>query len=179
MFARSATKSILYGCAAAVFLLGVYFATLTFVSGWAFTLEQFSDFWYFVVALALGFGVQIGLYIYLRDIIHGGTNSGNVLGVTGTTSATAMISCCAHYLVNLLPILGVTGLVAFVAQYQVHLFWFGLLSNGIGILYIANRINKFSARGGKNQRRALKDGSATCELANSKLGNFAKSYGNF
>ncbi len=73
---------------------------------------------------------------------------GKVVGVSGTTSTAAMISCCAHYLANLLPILGTVGIVTFVAQYQVELFWVGLLFNLGGIFYIANRVLKFSTRDG-------------------------------
>ena len=140
---NSAAKSILYGTLASFLLLGVYFAVLTLVSGWGFALSQFSNFWYFIVSLAFGFGIQIGLYTYLRNLIHGGTGSGKVLGVTGTTSTVAMISCCTHYLVNLLPILGTIGVVTFAAQYQVEFFWVGLLSNIGGIVYIGSKIAKF------------------------------------
>ncbi len=140
---NSATKSILYGTFASSLLLGVYFAVLSLVSGWNFAQDQFSVFWYFIVGLALGFGIQIGLYTHLRGLIKGKHGEGKVLGVTGTTSTAAMISCCTHYLVNLLPILGAVGIVTFVAQYQVELFWVGLLFNLGGIFYIANRIIKF------------------------------------
>lgn len=141
-------KSIVYGILGSSLLLGVYFAVLTLVSGWNFAQDQFVDFWYFIVSLALGFGVQIGLYTYLRSLIKGMHGGGKVLGVTGTTSTAAMISCCTHYLANLLPVLGTVGIVTFVGQYQVELFWIGLLFNLGGIIYIANRVIKFYARGG-------------------------------
>ena len=136
-------KSITYGILASVILLGVYFAVLTLVSGWGFAISQFFTFWYFIVSLAIGFGIQIGLYIYLKNLIKGGHGSGKVLGVTGTTSTAAMISCCAHYLVNIVPVLGVTGLITFAAQYQVELFWVGLAFNIGGVLYIASRIIQY------------------------------------
>jgi len=44
--------------------------------------------------------------------------------------------------VNLVPILGVTGLVTFVAQYQTEFFWVGLASNILGIGYMVSRIAK-------------------------------------
>ncbi|MDO8522586.1 MAG: hypothetical protein Q7S08_04905 [bacterium] len=154
-------KSILYGILASASLLGVYFAVLTLVSGWSFAQSQFASFWYFIVSLAIGFGVQIALYQYIKTLVHSGQGMGKVVGVSGTTSTAAMVSCCAHYLVNLVPILGVTGLVTFVAQYQIKLFWVGLLFNAFGIVYMISRINKFSASGGENQRRALIDVSAT------------------
>ena len=139
---NNTTNSIIYGMLASVILLGVYFAVLTLVSGWSFAQSQFVDFWYFIISLAVGFGIQISLYQYIKSLVNSGQGMGKVVGVSGTTSTVAMISCCAHYLVNLVPVLGVTGLVTFVAQYQVELFWVGLASNIFGIGYMANRIIK-------------------------------------
>ena len=136
-------KSILYGTLASAILLGVYFAVLTLVSGWSFAQSQFADFWYFIISLVVGFGIQIGLYQYIKTLVHNGQGMGKVVGVSGTTSTAAMISCCAHYLVNLVPILGITGLATFVAQYQIKIFWVGLAFNIFGIAYISNKIIKF------------------------------------
>ena len=143
MMSRSTGKSALYGILASAILLAVYFAVLTFVSGWSFAQDQFATYWYFIVSLAVGFGIQIALYQYLKSLVHSGQGMGGVVGVSGTTSTAAMISCCAHYLVNLLPVLGATGLVAFATQYQVKLFWVGLAFNLLGIAFIANRIIQF------------------------------------
>ncbi len=132
---------VLYGTLAGAALLGAYFGVLTLVSGWGFAQSQFSSFWYFIVSLAVGFGVQVGLYARLKDLIADG--SGKVLGVTGATSTAAMVSCCAHYLANLLPVLGAVGIVTFVAQYQIELFWVGVLFNLGGIAYIASKIIAF------------------------------------
>lgn len=136
------TKSISYGIGAALILLAIYFLILTFVSGWAFAGSQFSDYWYFIVSLAIGFGIQIFLYQYIKRKVHDGQGMGKVVGVSGTTSTAAMISCCTHYLVSLVPILGVTGLTTLVAQYQVRLFWVGIIFNAAGIVYMANRALK-------------------------------------
>ena len=140
---KTTIKPILLGILASVILLGVYLVILTFVSGWTFTLNQFVDYWYFVVSLAVGFGIQIALYQYIKSLIHEGLGMGKVVGVSGATSTASMISCCAHYLVNLVPILGVTGLITFVAQYQVELFWVGIFFNIVGIGYMVNKIIKF------------------------------------
>ncbi len=110
------------------------------MSGWEFVRTQFAAFWYFVVTLTVGFGIQIGLYSYLRRITRHGDASGKVVTVSGTTSAGAMISCCAHYLTNILPVLGATGLVAVVAQYQVGFFRVGLAFNIAGMLYVGHKV---------------------------------------
>lgn len=125
-------------------LLGVYFLVLTLVSGWEFTLSQFNQFWYFIVSLAVGFGIQVALYTYLRTAVGRMDMSGKVMAVSGTTSTAAMISCCAHYLTNILPVLGAAGVLVLVGQYQIELFWFGLACNLAGILYTASKVLKFS-----------------------------------
>lgn len=121
-------------------LLAVYFAALTVVSGWSFTLSQFSQYWYYIVPLAAGFGVQVALYLRLRQVISHANGSGGVVAASGTTSTAAMISCCAHYLTNVAPVLGASGLVAFAAQFQVELFWVGLLFNAAGIAYVGGKL---------------------------------------
>lgn len=133
-----------FGAAASAALLGVYFGALTLISGWRFTLEQFNEFWFYIVPLAVGFGVQVALYLRLRDVVMLTKEATGVVAASGTTSAAAMISCCAHYLMNVAPVLGATGLVAFVAQFQVELFWVGLLFNLAGIAYVASKLMKAS-----------------------------------
>lgn len=136
-------KSFLYGLFASISLLVLYFVISSLVSEPEFVKEQFALYWYFIISLALGFGIQVGLYVYLRNLIAD-RGVGGVLGITGTTSTVAMISCCAHYLVNLLPILGVAAMVTFVAQYQIELFWVGILFNLAGVSYMANKIFRFT-----------------------------------
>ena len=137
------SKPIIFGFLGTVFLLVFYFAVVSLVSGLSFFLSQFYNSWYYVIALALGFGVQIGLYVYLRNAVRERNLSRKVMAVTGSTSAMAMISCCVHYLTNILPILGVTGFVTFLAQYQTQFFWLGLVFNAGGIAYIVGKIIKF------------------------------------
>ena len=126
--------------AAALALLVLYFGVLTLVSGWEFTMEQFRTYWYFVTALAAGFGVQVGLFLYLRALVHGARSQGVVVATSGTASTAAMISCCTHYLANIAPIIGAAGLVTFAGQYQVELFWVGLAFNAAGIVYIGSKV---------------------------------------
>ena len=135
--------SIPKGLLAASGLLIFYFAVVTFISGWQFAQDQFLQFWYFILALAFGFGIQVGLYTYLKNLISDKNQSTKVLAASGTTSTAAMISCCAHYLANILPILGITGFITIVTQYQIQLFWIGLAANLVGITYMANKVFRY------------------------------------
>lgn len=135
-------KPLSWGALASVLMLGVFIGVVGLVSGREFMLEQFAELRYFILALALGFGVQVGLYSFLRQLVGLGKAPRRMVAASGTTSTAAMVSCCAHYLVNVLPVLGVTGFVSVVAQYQVELLWLGLAFNLGGILYIAPKVAK-------------------------------------
>jgi P-type Cu+ transporter len=137
-------RPLVLGTLTSALMLAVYFGALSLVSGWAFTVSQFAQFWYFVVPLAIGFGVQVGLFVHLRERVGRSKPSGRLVAASGTTSTAAMVSCCAHYLVNVAPVLGATGLVAFAAQFQIEFFWIGLLFNAAGIAYVATQVVKAS-----------------------------------
>ncbi len=137
---RGWIRPALYAVVASASLLGVYAVALTLVSGGEFLRAQFAQFWYFVLALTAGFGVQVGLYTRLRQVTRHDGASGKVVAVSGGASTAAMISCCAHYVANVLPVLGTTGAVVLVAQYQTELFWVGLAFSLAGIVYVGRKL---------------------------------------
>lgn len=132
-------RPAVFGLLAFGLLLALYFVVLTLVSGWTFTVSQFADYWVYIVPLGAGFGLQVALYVGLRQLLHQSKDARTVMAASGTTSTAAMISCCAHYLVNIAPVLGATGLVTFATQYQVEFFWVGLAFNAAGIAYIGRK----------------------------------------
>lgn len=150
METKQKIKIVSEGFIATASLLLVYFAVVSVISGFRFAMSQFGSYWYFLIGLAVGFGIQIGLYSYLKQLVKSGSMAipGKTVAVTGTTSTLAMISCCAHYLVTIVPIIGIAGALSVIAAYQVQIFWIGLAFNIFGIAFIGNKIIKFSARGG-------------------------------
>ena len=138
-------KIILKAVVATTSLLFVYFLIVSLVSGFQFATSQFESFWPFLISLAVGFGIQIGLYSYLKYLVKSSNMvmKDKTVAVTGTTSTLSMISCCAHYLANIAPILGIAGALTIIAQYQVEIFWVGLAFNLFGIAFIGNKIIKF------------------------------------
>ncbi|HZQ14144.1 MAG TPA: hypothetical protein VFB31_15165 [Pseudolabrys sp.] len=137
---REAIGPVAGGASAFAALLGIYFGALTLVSGWSFTVSQFAELWPSVVTLALGFGTQVGLYFYLKQLSENHHHAHHVVVASGTTSSAAMLACCAHYLTNVLPVLGVVGAAALVAQYQTQLFWASLAFNAAGLAYIGRQV---------------------------------------
>src|SRR5512138_2034073 len=84
-------RPLAFGAGAFVLLLAVYFIVVGLISGPDFALDEFAKFWYFMVALALGFAIQVGLYTYLRNVVARHGASGRVVAVSGTTSTAAMV----------------------------------------------------------------------------------------
>ncbi|MBI2609559.1 hypothetical protein HYW53_00075 [Candidatus Giovannonibacteria bacterium] len=135
----------LNGLIAFATILAVYFSLVSFISGIQFAINQFLLFWPYLISLAIGFGIQISLYSYLKKVVRLQSEkiSKTTIAVTGTTSTIAMISCCAHYLANLIPIIGIAGAFTVITQYQIELFWVGLAFNMFGIILISYKIIRF------------------------------------
>lgn len=130
------SRPIATGALASVAMLAAYLAIVSALSGSGFALSQFSEFWPYLVALSVGFGAQIGLYFYLKQLTAKRHYSHCAIATSGTTSGAAMLACCSHYLANILPIIGVTTLMSAIAQYQIAFFWVGLAFNAAGLAYI-------------------------------------------
>lgn len=133
-----AGKSIFIGVASAVALFLFYFFVTGAVSGFTFAAEQFFSAWYWIIGLAAGFGIQAGLFALLR-FKSAGVSSGT-LASSGSASGIAMIACCAHRLVDIAPLVGVTFVAAALIQYQPYLFALGLISNIAGIIFLARKL---------------------------------------
>ena len=138
--AMGIARPLQFGTGACLLLLAIYFGVVGLISGLDFALEQFARFWYFIVPLALGFGLQVGLFTHLKHLVGKYGASSKVVALSGTTSTAAMVSCCAHYLANIVPILGIAGFLTVVAEYEVELFWLGLAFNATGVLYVLSKV---------------------------------------
>jgi hypothetical protein len=171
-------KSIVYGFLASAgmsaFYLVIMFLTMTPREAWF----NFSEFWYLITGIIIGFGVQIGLWVYVKNCGTDGYGtvpgaSGAMSGTamvtqhqtkfgaglrnkvslqekhsavlpssSGVVSGTAMLACCAHHLVDVLPILGISGAAIFLTQYQRLFLVLGLSINLLGIAYMVHLLQK-------------------------------------
>src|SRR3989344_3562117 len=85
-------------------------------------LSQFTLLQPWMSLLIIGFGIQFGLFWLLRKGHHFSlykTHDAQLTTGTGTAvSGMAMAACCAHHLVDLLPILGLSAAALFLSEYQ-------------------------------------------------------------
>lgn len=131
---KSLSWAILASMGLALFYSGILLLTMPSVQAAWLTFQQF---WYLIIILIIGFGVQVGLAIYLKGLSRA-HHLGAVSGLSGTTSGVSMVACCAHHLVDLLPFLGLVGLAGFLGRYQKLFLEISVLINLLSLAYMLN-----------------------------------------
>lgn len=125
------------GLVGVVLLTGLYFGLVSWAESPQHALDLFWEERLIVIPIILGFGVQMALYTILKKRLFvpvgSAGSSGAITGASGTTSALAMVACCAHHVTDVLPILGLTAAATFLAEYQTAFMLVGLGTTYIGI----------------------------------------------
>lgn len=132
-------KYVLKGLLASGLLLAFYFVVSSLLGGVSFALDNFVKLWYWMTPLVVGFGVQIGMFFYVKDEMHRKATT-QAAASTGM-SATSMVACCAHHIADIAPFLGISALGLFLTKYQSTFLLAGIFSNMLGITYMYSLIN--------------------------------------
>ena len=135
---ESKDNSVLYGLLAGLGLLIFYLSVVSIFQGIEFAFLSLRNLWYLIFPLAIGFGMQIGLYTSIK---HTAQMTGTV-AATGTISGGSMIACCSHFLLQAIPFIGISGLAIVLTKYQSWFLIIGILSNIIGITLLIRHKRK-------------------------------------
>lgn len=128
--------SIIGGVLGAAALFALYLTIVTVAESWSHALELFRQDMLFVVPIILGFGIQVGLFVYLTQGLRLPKNAHTANALTGAgtgTSTVAMVACCAHHVTDVLPLVGLSAAAVFLAEYKVWFMAAGLVTNLVGI----------------------------------------------
>lgn len=136
-------NSILYGLLAGLGLLLFYLGVVSIFQRVEFAFLNLRNLWYLIFPLAIGFGTQIGLYTSIK---HTAALTGTVAG-TGGISAGSMVACCSHFLLNIIPVVGLSGIALILMKYQPVFLGIGIASNVVGISLLLNHKRKM--KGGR------------------------------
>lgn len=134
-------RSVAVGFIGAAALLLVYLGIITIAQGVDHAIEQLTTDAVFVGLIALGFGTQVALFVELRAVDRHHRASAAVTAAGTGTSAAAMLACCAHHLVDLLPLVGLSAAAVFLNAYKAPLLLIGIAMNVVGIVVIARRLD--------------------------------------
>ncbi len=134
---------VLMGTVSTVALFALYLTIVTIAQDWQHAIELFGQDAWLVIPIMIGFGVQVGLYTYLRGVLRRGSRSSKMMmGAGGGTSTAAMVACCAHHVADVLPLLGLSAAASFLAAYKIPFMLIGLAMNVTGIVVIVRTIRK-------------------------------------
>ncbi len=149
--ARRLRWPVIAGALGALGLAALYLGIVTLAESWDHARGLFREDAPFVVPIILGFGIQVGLFTYLKLGLHlpdGARAAGALTGTAGGTSTLAMVACCAHHVTDVLPLVGLSAAAVFLAEYKVWFMAAGLATNLIGILVMLRLLRR-------DRRRAL------------------------
>ena len=135
-------QSIAVGIAGAAALLGLYLAIISLAQGADHAFSQLAADALFVGLIAAGFGTQVALFAELRMVDRHHRAAAAVTAAGTGTSTAAMLACCAHHLVDLLPLVGLSAAAVFLNAYRTPLFLIGIGMNLIGIVVIARQLRR-------------------------------------
>ena len=130
----------------AILIVIVLNLIVLFLTGFpAMAILQIKKYFILLILLVSGFGIQIGLYTYLKHI---NLFCSATTMASGGISSISMILCCSHYLLNFLPFISISA-VTLLAKYTFQILLFGVLSNLFGISIMINKIRKIKFGGKK------------------------------
>ncbi len=140
-------RSILVGVGGAVGLVLFYVILVGFLSAsWRHPLDELLGLKYLIGALVLGFGIQIGLFYYVRHVMHVKGRGENAVAAGTGASTVAMVACCAHHIADVLPIIGLAGVALFLSEYKIAFITFGIISNAAGIVIMLLIVSRSAAK---------------------------------
>ena len=140
---KAKVKGIVWGVSVIVAVVFVNWVVLSLLGFPLMAMNIIGQYWYLLVLLIGGLGLQVGLFVYYRSLNAIGCGT---VAVSGGISSVSMILCCSHYLLNLLPFLGALVGVSFFAvlsKYTFHFLILGVVSNVVGIGVIFYQRNKY------------------------------------
>jgi cation transport ATPase len=136
---------IIFGFIGIITISGLYILILSVLNNLDYAWSQFLFLANWMVPLVIGFGIQVGMFSYMRRfarLAKSGKLSGAPVVASAGISTGSMIACCLHHVVDFLPFLGLSAVAIFASQFQSFLLAVGIVSNLIGITFIFYTIQK-------------------------------------
>jgi Cu+-exporting ATPase len=139
---RRFTLPLLAGLGGSALLAALYLGIVSIAQAPKYAFRLFWDDKWIVLPIIVGFGVQVALYTILKKrlfvpVAHTGPSAA-LTGASGATSTVAMVACCLHRVMDVLPILGLTAATTFLARYRIPfmLVGLGMTLSGIVVMLV-------------------------------------------
>jgi|Deesub1362B_J571_1020462.scaffolds.fasta_scaffold00548_28 hypothetical protein len=134
---------LIYGILSFIFIILLYILVNTAVSSFEYALFQFGLYWRYVLAIAMGFGLQMYLFGHIRNF----NVSCKSVATSGGMSVGSMVACCLHHVTDFLPIIGSAGGLLILSYYVEPLLMLGVLSSWTGVVFMLAVIQRHNLYG--------------------------------
>ncbi len=128
-------KALGWGIMASLAMAAFYLAIMSLTMPPKAVWLNFAAAWHLISGIILGFGIQTGLWVYLKHCTTSQA-AGTLAGTSGVMSGTAMVACCAHHVTDVVPLLGLASAASFLTQYQKPFLILGVTMNLLSISYM-------------------------------------------
>ncbi len=145
---KESVSPVAIGAIASLTLITLYLIILTLFNSFSHAVEESVKWWYFLIPIATGFGMQVGLYFHIRSLMTEKIGAAGV-AATGGVSSGSMIACCVHHAADVLPLIGLSAAAIFFTKYQAAFLSLGLFSNAVGITMMLNIAQRHKLYGKK------------------------------
>lgn len=133
-------RSIAAGLLGAAALVATYLGIISLAQGFEHAMAQLAADAPFIGLISVGFGIQMTLFAELRTVDRRHRSAAAVTAAGTGTSTAAMLACCAHHLVDLLPLLGLSAAAVFLNAYKTPLLVLGIAMNVLGIIVLTRQL---------------------------------------
>jgi hypothetical protein len=117
------------GVVAALGMAGFYVLVVGWAGGREHLADQVREDWWLVAPITVAFAAQVGVMVELRHRHARHHGLAPAAGAASSTSAAGMVACCAHHLVELAPLAGLSGFATTLNDARVPLMVAGLALN--------------------------------------------------
>jgi hypothetical protein len=132
--------SLVAGATGAAGLVALYVGLISLAQGPGHAIDQLRADLPVVLAISIGFGTQVGLFVELHAIHSRHRASGALTAASAGAGSAAMLACCAHHLVDVLPLVGLSAATVFLADYRTPLIALSLGTNVLGVVVIGREL---------------------------------------
>lgn len=127
-------RAVTIGLLGTLALSGLYLGIVSLAESPRHAFDLFWEDRWLVIPILLTFGVQVGLYAFVRVGAHLPPHTaGASAAAGGGLSTVAMVACCVHHVTDLLPIVGIGLAATFLTAWKTPLMGLGLTANLVGI----------------------------------------------
>ena len=111
----------------------------------SYAIDQMLRLKVYILPIALGFSVQVLLFIRIKQTIK---NSIYIVSGTGAMNTGTMLDCCVHHITELLPFLAIGWASSVFINYQKELLITSIAINWFGVWYMAKKLRKLDRKNG-------------------------------